>query len=180
MDLEDRRMQAGQGHIEEDTMRTATVTVGLDHTPAGVAAVRYAVDLAAAEGRGEVLAIHAFELPTRPERSLERDMSNTRRELLGRCQYWIDEAIPSNQADVSIRLQIRDGDRQDVLVRASRDTGVLVVGAPSVARTAATGELLTHLRANVRSDLIEVDEIGAARRTVGDMSRPTRQFMQPA
>ena len=56
---------------------------------------------------------------------------------------------------------------------------MLVVGAPAVAATAATRDLLAHLRANVRSDLVEVDENGSARRTVGDMTRPTQQFLQP-
>ena len=160
-------------------MPTTTITVGLDHTPAGMAALRYAVDLAATEARGEVLAVHAFELPARPERQLERNMRDTRRELLDRCQCWIDDAVPWDQSGVSIRLVIRDGNRRDVLVRASRETSVLVVGAPAVARTAATRDLLAHLRANVRSELVEVDENGSARRTVGDMTRPTQQFMQP-
>jgi hypothetical protein len=74
---------------------------------------------------------------------------------------------------------IRDGKRRDVLVRASREASVLVVGAPAVAPTAATLDLLAHLRANVRSELVEVDENGSARRTVGDTTRPTRQFLQP-
>ena len=108
MEVQDRRI-AGRGHIEEDTMPTTTITVGLDHTPAGMAALRYAVDLAATEGHGEVLAIHAFELPARPERRLERNMSDTRRELLDRCQCWIDDAVPWDQSGVLIRLVIRDG-----------------------------------------------------------------------
>jgi len=160
-------------------MPTTTITVGLDHTPAGMAALRYAVDLAATEARGEVLAVHAFELPARPDRRLERNMSDTRRELLDRCQCWIDDAVPWDQSGVLIRLVIRDGKRCDVLVRASREASVLVVGAPAVAATAATRDLLAHLRANVRSDLVEVDENGSARRTVGDMTRPTQQFLQP-
>ena len=100
-------------------MNTPRITVGLDHTPAGAAAMRYALALAAARKDPEVVAVHAFELSTRPECRLERDMDEVRRDLRGRCQRWIDDATTGMHPGVRIRLVIADGDPGAVLARAA-------------------------------------------------------------
>jgi hypothetical protein len=146
-------------------MSSTRITVGLDHTPAGAAALRYAVEMAAREGTG-VLAVHAYELPASPEVLLERNLPEARREVRGHCQGWIHETTQGMDADAPIRLSVQDGHRQDVLVRVAQDSDVLVVGSPSGAPSHATKQLLDHLRTtHVPCTLVEVDEKGTARRS---------------
>ncbi len=161
-------------------MRTRRITVGLDNTPASSAALRYALNLAAMRERTEVLAVHAFELTSRPERRLERNVSAARRKLGEHCQRWIDESTVGHDTGVRIRLVVRDGNRCNVLVRAARDAEVLIVGAPKIGRSPATMELLAYLRRQVGCELVEVDENGWASLTVGDTYHPVQQFRQPA
>jgi hypothetical protein len=145
-------------------MPSTRITVGLDHTPAGAAALRYAVEMAAREGTG-VLAIHAYELPVRPELLLERNLPEARREVREHCRRWIHETTQRMNEDAPIRLSVQDGHRQDVLVRVAQDSEVLVVGSPSSPASHATKQLLDHLRTHVPCALVEVDEKGTARRS---------------
>jgi Universal stress protein family len=145
-------------------MSSTRITVGLDHTPAGAAALRHAVEMADREGTG-VLAVHAYELPSRPEVLLERNLSEARREVRGHCQRWIHETTQGMDEHPPIRLSVQDGHRQDVLLRVAQDSDVLVVGSPRGAPSHATKQLLDHLRAHVPCTLVEVDEKGTARRS---------------
>jgi hypothetical protein len=151
-------------------MHTTRIMVGLDHTPAGAAAVRHAVDLAAAREDPEVVAVHAFELSVRPERRLEADMEEVRRDLRGRCQRWIDDATVGMHPGVRIRLVIADGDPGAVLARAAQGADTVVIGRSAGDRTPQAEDLLVRLCAHVSSDLIEVDENGTARHVLGDVT----------
>jgi Universal stress protein family len=164
--------------LEDETMNTPRITVGLDHTPAGAAAMRYALALAAAREDPEVVAVHAFELSTRPECRLEPDMDEVRRDLRGRCQRWIDDATTGMHPGVRIRLVIADGHPGAVLARAAQGADTLVVGSSAGVRTPQSQDLLLHLCAHVSSDLVEVDEKGIARHVLGDLTRRTQQFPQ--
>jgi nucleotide-binding universal stress UspA family protein len=157
-------------------MPSTRITVGLDHTPAGAAALRYAVDMAVREGTA-VLAVHAYELPSRPEHRLERNLPEARREVREHCQRWIHETAQRMHTRAPIRLSVLDGHRQDVLVRVARDADVLVVGSPSKAPSHATKELLDHLRTHVRCALVEVDEKGSVHH-FGEPTGQTPQFPQ--
>jgi hypothetical protein len=145
-------------------MPSTRVTVGLDHTPAGAAALRHAIEMAAREGTG-VLAVHAYELPSRPEALLERNLPEARRELREHCRRWIHETTHRMHESAPIRLSVQDGHRQDVLVRVTQDSDVLVVGFPSGEPSHTTKQLLDHLRTHVPCALVDVDEKGTARRS---------------
>lgn len=134
------------------------VVVGLDHTPAGLAAVRHAYELAASSGAA-LHVVHAFELPTRPDVALEADLAGERLDARHRAQRWLNEAIGQQSDDVTVKLYCRDGLAEQMLLRAADAASMVVVGEPQQRGRAAFPR---SLAASVDCPVICVDEYGRA------------------
>lgn len=120
------------------------IVVGIDHTPNGMAALRWAARQAVLRG-WDLVALRAFRLPGRPERVLEADLDGERRAAHDRAQTWVAGAVRGLDDDVLDRLRVRvrtvDGEIVPVLATASASAALLVVGTPCSEDRALVDEL---------------------------------------
>jgi len=106
--------------------RTSTsfqrIVVGVDSSPAGMAALQWAVDLARAT-HGEVTAIHAWHIPSV---YIYSDLLVAR----DNAERALSDAVKLAEAqDVAITGRFVTGGAAHVLVEASQEADVLVVGS---------------------------------------------------
>jgi nucleotide-binding universal stress UspA family protein len=132
------------------------IVVGLDHTPSGSAALRWAAAQAVLRG-WDVLVVRAFTLPVRPERILERDLESARRQARDRAQRWAVDVLADVDSRPTLRVRQTDGEVVPVLVRSARNAELLVIGTPS-----GDDVLLETLAVRTPCPLVHVDEDGSA------------------
>ena len=98
------------------------ITVGVDTSPSGTAALQWAVDLARATG-GEVTAIHAWHIP---KAYVYADLLQARSDAE---RALADSVKLAAGQDVPVTGRFLAGGAAEVLVEASSDADVLVVGS---------------------------------------------------
>ncbi len=104
-----------------------------EHSPAGTAALEWAVDEAARVG-GEVVVVHAFDVHRRRDLALERDLDRARRDARYRTQSWVVEVIAGREARVPVRVSTPSDGTAHALLDAARDASMLVLGDSAEAR----------------------------------------------
>jgi hypothetical protein len=138
------------------TITPGRIVVGLAHTPTSAAALRWAIDQAALRG-WDVLAVRAFELPGRPERVLEPDLENARRDARDRAQRWAIDVVADVDRRPPLRVRQVDGDVVPVLAEAAEHAELLVIGTP-----ASDADVVEDLAERARCPMVHVDEDGCA------------------
>lgn len=110
------------------------IVVGGDTTPSASAALRWAVQEAAASPDCSVLVVHAFDVEGRADLALERDLDRSRRDARYRTQSWVVEVLGDSDVRVPVMVQTPDGSVEDAIVAASEGALMVVVGAPQNGR----------------------------------------------
>ncbi|HEY8215512.1 MAG TPA: universal stress protein [Acidimicrobiia bacterium] len=121
------------------------IVVGVDGSPASDAALRWACDEAALRGAG-VVVLHVvsipYELPRVPIDEPQTDMEREGKRVL-------DEALARVAADgVSVEPRLLEGSPGELLVEASEDAALVVVG------TRAHGRLASFVVGSVSSTVV--------------------------
>jgi nucleotide-binding universal stress UspA family protein len=121
------------------------IVVGVDGSPASDAALRWACDEARLRGSG-VVALHVVSIPYElprvpiddPQTDLERD-----------GQRVLDEAIARAGVDgVAVEARLLEGSPDELLVEASADAALVVVG------TRAHGRLASFVGGSVSNSVV--------------------------
>lgn len=112
----------------------ARIVVGGDYTPAGTAALRWAV--AEAERTGcSVTVVHAFDPEERAdlilERQLDPELTQARRDARYRTYSWVVEALADTGTPVSVLVATPEGPVVEVLAAQAGQASLLVLGEPS-------------------------------------------------
>lgn len=131
------------------------IVVGLANTPSGMAALRWALRQGMLRN-WEVIAVRAFELPSRPDAAIERDMAGERQAAHNRAQSWTLDAVDELDEHGRVRVITVDGEVSKVLCSEARHSSLLVVGTPW-----AENDLIAQLSGRVKCPLVHVDEDGA-------------------
>ncbi|HET7690680.1 MAG TPA: universal stress protein [Nocardioidaceae bacterium] len=137
---------------------TPPIVVGLDRTPAGSAALRWAAREALRSG-ARVHAVQVYDRRNRADLALvvDHDEERTRERIRGHCQLL--DVLGPRVADQCVVYSQREGDLAEQLLEAGRDAAVVVVGAPSCSQTRT---LVESLREHSDCPVVVVDEWGAA------------------
>lgn len=109
------------------------IVVGGDHTPAGTAALRWAVDEAAHTGAC-VVVVHAFDVQGRADLALERDLDRARRDARYRTQSWVVEVLGDLDTSVPVIVSTPEGSIEQALAAAARGAQMVVIGQPQDGR----------------------------------------------
>lgn len=109
------------------------IVLGGDYTPAGTAALRWAVDVAAKTGSC-VAVVHAFDVAGRADLALERDLGRARRDARYRTQSWVVEVIGDLDTSVPVTVSTPDCSVEQSLMAASRGAQMVVIGRPQDGR----------------------------------------------
>lgn len=120
------------------------IVVGGDTTPSATAALRWAVAEAGHTPGCSVLVVHAFDVDGRADLALEKDLDRSRRDARYRTQSWVVEVLGDSAAPVPVMVQTPDGTVEDVLVAASQDAVMVVVGEPQNGRRRDLSERLSQ------------------------------------
>lgn len=112
---------------------TEWIVVGWDYTPCGMAALRWGITRAAEAG-ASVLVVHAFDVSTREDLAMERDLDGARRDSRCRAHEWIVDLVAGMDTTVPVRVSTAEGPVADVLVAAARDARMVVIGTPQSER----------------------------------------------
>jgi len=161
----ERREQRRVGGEEVAVMRDLPVVrelivVGLDHTPAGSAALRWAVDEGVRRG-GRVMAVHVYDRDARADLVMERDHEEERtRERIAAHRQVVNE-LGDRAARLGIAISLTDGRVATRLADAAEHAVLLVVGKPSDDATKGLPELLGSI---CGCPVMIVDETGEAER----------------
>lgn len=134
------------------------IVVGVSRSPAGAAALRWALDAASAQG-WEVVAVHTFDISVRADAQLDRDLEAEARESARRAQVWVQQMAPSDDARRLLDFRSRVGEIGETLAKESRGAALMVMGVPTLARHA---HLAAQLRQRCNCPVILVDENGEA------------------
>jgi len=123
------------------------VVVGGDYTPAGTAALLWAV--AEAERTGSsVTVVHAFDATERADLLLDSrvdpHLSQARRDARYRTYSWVVEALAETGTSVSVLVATPAGPVGDVLAQHAQGASLLVLGEPSGTRHRGLPDLLSH------------------------------------
>jgi nucleotide-binding universal stress UspA family protein len=134
------------------------IVVGLDRTPAGSAALRWAARQALQSG-ARVHAVQVYDRAGRADLSLvvDHDEERTRERIRGHCQLL--DVLGPRVADQCVVYSQRDGDVAEQLLEAGRGAALVVVGVPSSSQTRA---LVESLRDRCECPVVVVDEWGNA------------------
>ena len=134
------------------------IVVGVSRSPAGAAALRWALDAAAVQG-WEVVAVHTFDLSVRADALLERNLDAEALESARRAQIWVQQVAPNDAARRLLEFRSCVGEIGETLARESRGAVLLVMGVPTLTRHA---DLPARLRQRCNCPVILVDENGEA------------------
>jgi nucleotide-binding universal stress UspA family protein len=136
------------------------IVVGLDHTPAGSAALRWAVDEGVRRG-DRVMAVHVYDREGRADLALERDHEGERtRERIEAHRQVVDE-LGDRAARLGIAVSQTDGPVATRLAEAAERAVMLVVGKPTAAANKGLPEFLACV---CGCPVMVVDENGVAER----------------
>lgn len=105
---------------------TYRIIVGVDGSTHSTAALRWAMDDATARNEAEVNAVLAWQMPS-VSNSATFDYEELQRAYERLLTATVDEALPS--PDLPVGLRVVMGDPAEVLVEASRNAELLVVGS---------------------------------------------------
>jgi nucleotide-binding universal stress UspA family protein len=119
-----------------------TIVVGLDHSPAGQAALLWADD-EAARLHASVTVLRAFDLDQRAGLSRPTDMDSERRDCHHRAEQWVAETM-QDRDPAAISVVTVPGSVEELLVEAGDDALIVVVGQPQDPRLAGLPEKLAH------------------------------------
>ena len=112
---------AGQG-------RSAGILVGFDHSPAGAAALRWAVRQGCMQGR-HLHVIHAWEPEPGEVASLTAEQHVRMREaVVAACTKRIKEVLAELSAPVDAEIEILEGPAGPILIEHAHDASLLVLG----------------------------------------------------
>lgn len=134
------------------------IVVGVSRTPAGAAALRWALDAASAQG-WEVLAVHTFDTSVRADAALERDLEAEGRASAHRAQLWVQQIAADDNARKLLQFRSCIGEIGAVLAKQSHGAALVVLGAPTLTSHA---DLPARLRQRCHCPVILVDESGGA------------------
>ncbi|MFY9916098.1 MAG: universal stress protein [Nocardioidaceae bacterium] len=110
-------------------MDHARIVVGVNHTPAAEAALRWA--LAKAERVGcSVTALHVFDEAERADLAMERDPEHEEVEAHSRAQARVREIVSQSGTDIPVTFTFTHGNVAAELAAAARSGTALVVGQP--------------------------------------------------
>jgi nucleotide-binding universal stress UspA family protein len=114
--------------------RRYTVVVGVDASPTGQEALRWALGEARAR-RGRLRAVHAWTSPY--DYQLEVYFPPDEAALRAAAQRRLDEAVAEvDVGAVDVEAELIEGDPRHVLVDAARDADLLVIGSHGHGRVA--------------------------------------------
>jgi nucleotide-binding universal stress UspA family protein len=104
------------------------ILVGLDHSPSGIAALRWA----ACQGRLQrrrLHIVHAWEPEPGEVASLSSGQHARMREtVVAACRKWIEEALRDTAACPDAEIEILEGPAGPILVELAHDALLLVLG----------------------------------------------------
>ncbi len=110
-------------------MDHARIVVGVNHTPAAEAALRWA--LAKAESTGcSVTALHVFDEAERADLAMEIDLEHEEIEAHRRAQARIQRIVSESGADIPVTFTCTHGNVAAELARAAMSGTALVLGQP--------------------------------------------------
>ena len=108
--------------------RSAGILVGFDHSPAGVAALRWAVRQGCMQ-RLHLHVIHAWEPEPGEVASLTAEQHARMREaVVAACTKRIKEVLAELPAHVHAEIEILEGPAGPILIEHARDASLLVLG----------------------------------------------------
>ncbi len=112
-------------------MDQARIVVGVNHTPAAEAALRWA--LAKAESTGcSVTAVHVFDESERADLAMERDPEREEVEAHRRAQARVREIVSETGIDIPVTFTFTHGTVAAELAMAALSGSALVVGQPQL------------------------------------------------
>jgi len=130
----------------------------VSRTPAGAAALRWALDAASAQG-WEVRAVHTFDTSVRADAAMERDIEGEARASAHRAQMWVQRIASCDEARRLLQFRSCVGEIGAVLAEQSRGSALVVMGMPTLSSHV---DLPARLRQRCHCPVIVVDENGAA------------------
>jgi nucleotide-binding universal stress UspA family protein len=134
------------------------IVVGVDNSPAGAAAVRWALRRGHAD-RTAVVAVSAFEPPHRPRIGLHPDLASQRLTERRRAQWRVNDAVAELPSAVRVELSTPDGQALSALLDKARGAALLVVGTPTRDHRS---DLVERLREASTCPVVNVDADGTA------------------
>jgi nucleotide-binding universal stress UspA family protein len=134
------------------------IVVGINHSLAAQAALRWAVD-EASRLRANVTVVHAVDAEQRADLAMARDVEAERRESSGRAQQWAAESVPMMPPDVHATFVTPLASITQALTSAARGALLVVVGQPQDDRLS---DLPQRLAQGLECPVFCVDGTGTA------------------
>jgi K+-sensing histidine kinase KdpD len=153
----------------------ARIIVGVNHTPAAEAALRWALAKAANTGCA-VTAVHVFDASERADLAMERDPDLEETETQRRAQTHVSAVVAETQTDVPVTFASARGDLESALTSAALKASALVVGQP---QRACHEGLVHQLAVSASCPVVSVSESGQAI-TIGLPHRGARWSLNEA
>lgn len=159
-------------------MSRPVIVVGLDSTPAGRGALRYALERAAALN-GRLRLVRAVP-PSGPETPGVERGRVSEWQAAGHPDFdWVFTILAASDTEVPILIETIDGSPVDVLTAASAKAAALVVGTPDSPDAVLTDAILVSVRRHCRCLLIEVSASGGVARASGPVAASTVRATEP-
>jgi nucleotide-binding universal stress UspA family protein len=146
--------------MDNSHMTKELIVVALDHTPAGTAALRWAVDWAI-ERDARVLTVRVHDVAARADLALERDLPGERARAVMRANEQVIGGLGSRANAVSVTVSLVEGALVSRLGRAAERASLLVLGQP---QSADHQDLPDAVARGCSCPVVVVDEAGVARR----------------
>ena len=123
-------------------MTPRTIVVGLDHSPAGIAALRWAAD-EADQQQTSVTVLRVMDPDLRADLALVRDIEAEQRECHHDAGSWVSQAF-EERPHTTLKILTRFGSLEPELMAATKDALLLVVGQPQDPRLIGLPERLAR------------------------------------
>ena len=134
-----------------------TIVVGLDHSPAGIAALRWATE-EADQQQTSVTVLRVLDPDLRSDLALGRDLAAEQSECHRATGSWVFEALEGTP-HASLRILTRIGSVEPELVAATDEARLLGVGQPQDPRLL---DLPLRLARRSHCPVVCVDQSGHA------------------
>ncbi len=134
------------------------IVVGISHSPAAQAALRWAVD-EASRLQANVTVVHAVDVGQRADLAMIRDVEAERRECSGHAQRWAAESIPTMPRDVRTSFVTPLASITEALTSVAGDALLVVVGQPQNSRLKGLPDRLAR---ELECPVFCVDSTGSA------------------
>ncbi len=129
------------------------IVVGLDHSPAGRAALLWAVE-EAERLQARITVLRVVDVEQRADLALAKDLEAERLECHDRSQEWVTDTL-SNHTHGPVAVVAAVGALEDILVKASSDSLLLVVGEP---QSPTLAEVHDRLARRCACPVVRVDQ----------------------